>query len=285
MDVAVVSGASTGIGLATVDRLARDLSVVWAGVRAPERAELLDEVVANHPEGRVRPVRLDVDDDESVHDAFAQMRSEGEIDVLVNNAGVSGAGPVEEVPLDEFRRQMETNVFGVLRCTQAVVGSMRERAKGCIVNVGSLAGRFVRPSMGAYAASKHAVEALTEALAQELAPFGVRVAVVEPGVVATPIWTKSTPPQPDTAYPRAAEQALAYYAALLADPTPPQAVAEVIAQIVDGTRTEMRHPVGDDAVAVIAARSSVSDEDLVAMADLELDDWRAAWSARFGLEL
>jgi NAD(P)-dependent dehydrogenase (short-subunit alcohol dehydrogenase family) len=285
MTAAVVTGASSGIGLAAVVRLASEVDVVWAGARNPAGADALAAAARQLPEGRVRVVRLDVDDDDSVTEAFATVHAEGSVDVLVNNAGVSGSGPVEEVPLAEFRRQMETNFFGVVRCTQAVVGPMRERGRGCIVNVSSLAGRFVRPAMGAYAASKHAVEAMSEALAQELAPFGVRVRLIEPGVVLTPIWQRSSPPAPDTAYPLAAAKAMAYYARMLADPTPAEAVAEAIAAAVATDDLRLRTLVGWDAEAIAARRPHIADEDLVAMATLDTAAWKAAWAEHFGFTL
>ena len=119
-------------------------------------------------------------------------RRAGRIDVLVNNAGVAVHGSVEELPLSEFRRVMETNFFGALRCIQAVVPGMRERRHGCIVNVTSVAGRFSAAPQAPYSSSKWALEAASEALAQEVKPFGVRVAIVEPGVIATPIFGKIT---------------------------------------------------------------------------------------------
>lgn len=286
MSTAVVTGASTGIGLATTLRLAADHDVVWAACRNPEGAQELQAVLAEGAPGDVRTVRLDVDDDESVAAAFAKIaETSGPVDVLVNNAGVSGAAPLEELDLAELRRQMETNVFGLVRTTQAVVGSMRERRTGAIVNVGSLAGRFVRPGMAAYAATKHAVEAITEALAQELAPFGVRVAVVEPGVVLTAIWGKSTPPPGETAYPHATEKTLAYFGRMLREPTAPEVVAEVIATAVSTDEPKLRYPVGWEAESIVSTRARLADEELVAMAALDLDDWKAAWAEAFGFSL
>lgn len=285
--VALVTGASSGIGLATVLALAEAGHVVHAGVRSPERADGLRTAIAEAGvEDVVHVQRLDVDDDDSVATAVTEVvAASGDVDVLVNNAGVSGSGPVEEVPLAEFRRQMETNFFGVLRCTQAVLPSMRERRSGSIVLVSSLAGRFVRQAMGAYGATKHAVEALGEALAQEVAPFGVRVALIEPGVIATPIWTKSTPPPTETAYVHATEKAAAYYGRMLRDPAEPQEVAATIVEAISTDQPRLRWPVGWDAAAILAARPSVSDEALVEMATLDVPSWLAAWEAQFGFSL
>lgn len=275
MTVTVVTGASSGIGLATVVRLADEGHTVFAGARDPDGATKLHDAVAahEHPD-RIRVVAIDVDDDASVEAAFGHVVAEaGPVDVLVNNAGVSGSAPIEELALDELRRQMETNVFGLVRCTQAVIGSMRERRTGAVVNVGSLAGRFVRGGMGAYAATKHAVEAISDALAQEMAPFDVQVVLVEPGVIATDIWSKSSASIAETNYPMVASTTVSYFLRMLQDPTPASAVADVIARALVAEEPKLRHPVGWDAEATLAARPSVTDEDLIAMARLDLDGW------------
>jgi NAD(P)-dependent dehydrogenase (short-subunit alcohol dehydrogenase family) len=120
----------------------------------------------------------------------------GQIDVLVNNAGLGGGGSIEELPLGFFREIMETNYFGALRCIKALVPNMRTRRNGCIINVTSVAGRMAIAPAGPYAASKWALEALSECLAQELKAFNERVAIVEPGVIATPIFSKARPLPP-----------------------------------------------------------------------------------------
>src|SRR4051812_48924100 len=158
---------------------------------------------------------MDVDDDASVRDGVDQaLAQDGRIDVLVNNAGIAVHGSVEELPLSEFRRSMETNFFGALRCIQAVVPGMRERRQGCIVNVTSVAGRISSAPQAPYASSKWALEAASEALAQEVKPFGVRVAIVEPGVIATPIFGKVAPETGSSAYPHSRRMAALFAAAL-----------------------------------------------------------------------
>jgi NAD(P)-dependent dehydrogenase (short-subunit alcohol dehydrogenase family) len=142
---------------------------------------------------------MDVDDDASVATAIRKILAEHEhVDVLVNNAGVAIGGSVEEVPMGDFRQVMETNFFGALRCIKAVTPSMRERQRGCIVNVTSVAGRVALPPQAAYAASKWALEALSEVLAQEMKAFNVRVPIIEPGVIATPIFGKAKPMKGDS---------------------------------------------------------------------------------------
>ncbi len=291
MQTALVTGASTGIGQATAIRLASLCATVVAGVRDPDGVDDLRAALAASNAGNVEILRLDVDSDESVAAAVADAATRfGPIDVLVNNAGVSGAGSIEQMPLEEFRRQMETNVFGLLRCTQAVLPSMRERRSGAIVNIGSLAGRFVRQSMGAYAATKHAVEAITDALAQEVAPFGIRVAVVEPGVVRTAIWGKAGPSlaRADPAgnpYALADAKTMAYFGRILRGAIEPSVVADVVVEAITADSPLLRYPVGWDAETILAARRQITDEEMVAMAALDLDAWKASWADAFGFSL
>ena len=140
----------------------------------------------------MRIVALDVDDPGSVQRGVAEVLDKsGRVDILVNNAGIGGGGPIEDVPVDWVKTLFETNYFGVLRVTQAVLPGMRERRAGAIVNVSSVAGRLAVAGHGHYSAVKHALEAMSEALAQEVQRFGIRVAIVEPGVVVTPIFSKA----------------------------------------------------------------------------------------------
>ena len=133
----------------------------------------------------------DVDDAGSVQRGVAEVHGKaGRIDVLVNNAGIGGGGPIEDVPVDWVKTLFETNYFGVVRVTQAVLPGMRERRSGAIVNISSVAGRLAIAGHGHYSAVKHALEAMSEALAQEVQRFGIRVAIVEPGVVVTPIFAR-----------------------------------------------------------------------------------------------
>jgi NAD(P)-dependent dehydrogenase (short-subunit alcohol dehydrogenase family) len=142
MSTVVVTGTSSGIGLATAVTLARAGHIVFAGMRNLDRSDELREVISKESLS-IKIERLDVDDDNSVEGAFKQILKEANlIDVLVNNAGVSGTGPVELVPIGAFRQTMETNFFGALRCVKAVVPSMRQRQSGCIVNISSVAGQF-----------------------------------------------------------------------------------------------------------------------------------------------
>ena len=157
---------------------------------------------------------------------------------------------------------METNFFGGLRCIQAVVPSMRERRQGTIVNVTSIAGRVALPAHAPYAASKWAFEALSECLAQEMRAFNVRVVIVEPGVIATPIFAKARPLPRNSPYPPA-RRMRAIFAAALANPTPPSLVGELIRDFVDGDSWRLRHPAGPDAIPILKRRASRTDEQVI----------------------
>lgn len=178
----LITGASSGIGEECAVFLAQKGFRVFAAARRVENMEAL-KVVGS---GRVTPVAMDVTDEASIAAGLEAIAAEaGPLYGLVNNAGVSVMGPFERVPLSEWRRQYETNVFGVVAVTQAVLPQMREAGRGRIVNIGSLAGRIASPFQGVYASSKHAVEGLSDALRRELVPHGIKVSVVRPGFINT----------------------------------------------------------------------------------------------------
>lgn len=262
MGIGLITGSSSGIGLETAVALAAKGHVVYATMRAPERSSELRGRAAEQG-GDLRVLKLDVDDDASVNDAFEHVLSEhGHLDFLVNNAGVGTAGPVEERDIDDFRKTMETNFFGALRCIKAVLPAMRERRSGCIVNVSSVAGRVATSPQGAYTASKFALEGLSEVLAQEVKAFNIRVAIVEPGVIATPIFEKARTLPRATPYPQ--ERRLhALNDAALAHPTSPAVVAGKIVEIVEGDSWKLRYPVGRDARPFITWRKMLTDEEWV----------------------
>jgi len=223
MAIAFVTGTSTGIGAATAVSLARAGHTVYAGMRNPHRQGELHEAVARENLD-VHIVAHDVDDDSS---AKAAIVAAGRIDVLVNNAGIGVMGSLEETPLSQFRSAMETNYFGAVRCIQAVLPGMRERQSGCIVNVTSVAGRIAMAPQAPYAASKWALEAMSECLAQEVKGFGIRVATVEPGVIATPIFGKAVPDRENSRYPHM-RRMNELFRASLENPVPPSVVGDKI---------------------------------------------------------
>ena len=184
----LVTGASTGIGAACALRLVREGYRVFAGIRSAEDGERLRDRAG----GRLLPLPLDVTDGRMIERAAAAIaEAQGEAGLLglVNNAGIAVGGPLEYLPVEDLRTQLEVNVVGLHAVTQACLPMIR-RAKGRVVHIGSISGRIASPFTGAYAASKHAVEALCDALRLELAPEGISVSVVEPGQVRTPIWDK-----------------------------------------------------------------------------------------------
>jgi NAD(P)-dependent dehydrogenase (short-subunit alcohol dehydrogenase family) len=175
----LITGCSSGIGRASALRLARGGWTVYASARRPESiAELAD--------AGCRTLMLDVTDEESMRAAVAQVeREHGAVGVLINNAGYSQSGPVEQVAMDAVRRQFETNVFGVVALTQLVLPRMREQRWGKIVNVGSMGGRLTFPGGGFYHATKHALEAISDALRFEVRGFGIDTILIEPGLIVT----------------------------------------------------------------------------------------------------
>jgi NAD(P)-dependent dehydrogenase (short-subunit alcohol dehydrogenase family) len=284
MAIALVTGTSSGIGLAAAVTLARGGHTVIATMRNVDKAGELQTIIA----AETLPITvaaMDVDDDASVAAAIRKIIAEHEhVDVLVNNAGVAIGGSVEEVPIEDFRQVMETNFFGALRCIKAVTPSMRERRKGCIINVTSVAGRVATAPQAAYASSKWALEALSECLAQEMRAFNVRVAIIEPGVIATPIFGKAKPPKKDSPYPHA-RRMRAMFAASLARPTSPFVVGELIVEIVDGDSWQLRYPVGPDAAPIIQWRASKTDEEMVRMGAATDDEYKARVKQEFGLDV
>jgi len=185
----LVTGASSGIGFATAVRLARRGTIVFAGIRR----QVDGEALLRENSGRIKPMLLDVTDDASLQRARTRIESlrEFRLDALVNNAGIAVAGPLELLPQSELRRQFDVNFFAPMALTQAFLPLLRESG-GRIVNVSSVAGKMAAPYLGAYSASKFALEAASDALRLELRPFGVSVSVIEPGDVRTPIWRRSS---------------------------------------------------------------------------------------------
>jgi NAD(P)-dependent dehydrogenase (short-subunit alcohol dehydrogenase family) len=285
MAIALVTGTSTGIGLATALTLARGGHTVYATMRNPAGGAAEIQEIVTKEDLPLSVLPLDVDSDDSVKTCVAQvLQQSGRVDVLVNNAGIGLHGSVEELPVSEFRRAMETNFFGALRCIQAVVPGMRERRHGVIVNVTSVAGRISMAPQAPYAASKWALEALSEALAQEMKPFGVRVAIVEPGVIATPIFGKVQPTQAESRYPHERRIA-ALFAASLKNPVSPYVVGEAIHRIVESNSSQLRYPVGPTAAAFLGWRSSMSDEQWIDWAAVTDEEWAARVKRDFGLDL
>ncbi|WP_310497666.1 SDR family NAD(P)-dependent oxidoreductase [Sandarakinorhabdus sp.] len=272
----VVTGARRGIGREIALTLARAGHAVVATMRSTDGCDLADIAAAENL--AIEVAALDVDDDASVAALFAQPGM-GTVDVLINNAGILSINAVEDESMAMLQAIMNTNFFGVVRCMKAVVPAMRTRGHGLIINISSISGRMAVFGQGAYCASKHALEAASEALAQELAPFGVRVAMVEPGIIATDMAVENLPsPRADSAYPHG-RRMLAFYADTGNSGPSPSVVAETVLDIVSGRITAFRTPTGPGAAAFLALRGSMTDEAWITMSDT-LDD--GVFFERFG---
>lgn len=256
--VALVTGASSGIGAATARRLARAGLTVYGAAR---RLDRLAELAADG----VRAVELDVTSDDSMTAAVDHVLSEaGRIDVLVNNAGYGSYGAIEDVPMAEARRQIEVNLFGLARMIQLVVPGMRGRGGGTIVNITSIGGKITTPLGGWYHASKFAVEGLSDALRTELAPFGIDVVVIEPGGIATE-WgdiamESAKAASGDGAYAqRVAAASAAMEGPIAQRGSDPDVVARTIERAVTAGRPRTRYAVGFMAKPSLIARRVLPD--------------------------
>ena len=287
--IALVTGTSTGIGLATALHLARNGFQVRAALRNLARGEILRTAARN--EGLpVELVSMDVTDDASVDACIDGIRQrDGGIDVLVNNAGLSGAAPFELTPDAEHREMFEANYFGPIRTMRRILPEMRERGSGTIINVSSVTGLVPVANQIPYTASKHALEAATEALAVEVAALGIRVALIEPGVFATQIWENSqeaTRYDRDSPYQHIMRRNGKMYAALLRQAGDPADVAAVIHEAITTDAPRLRWLVGADAEAMVAGRRAVTDEEYLRigehMSDEECD---AAYKRLLGLSI
>ncbi len=288
MKIAVVTGTSTGIGLSTSLHLAANGYRVFAGMRNPGKAAPLREAAAERGLP-VEVVEMDVTDQESVDAAFATARAAGPVDVLVNNAGIGGATPLELTPENEHRAMFDTNYFGAIKCIQAVVTEMRERRSGTIVNVTSTEGRVAIPNQIAYSASKWALEAAGEALAHELYRFGVRVVNIEPGVIMTHIFDNSAPMSrydKQSPYMQIMRRNGKMFAAGFRSNTQPEVVAATILEAITTDDYKLRWPAGADAFAMLEGRAQITDEEWVTMgADLSDEEYNARYKAAFGIDL
>jgi NAD(P)-dependent dehydrogenase (short-subunit alcohol dehydrogenase family) len=272
MPVILITGSSTGLGYATAETLARNGHTVYATMRNPKRSPQLQQLAEDN-RLPITILPMDVLDDQSVQSAISFVLSkEGHIDVLVNNAGISALGAVEELPMELFKADMDTNYFGTVRCIKTVLPSMRERKAGCIINMSSAAGEMFSNFHGTYCASKAAVEAFSECLAQELAPFNIRVAVVQPAFIETPIFNKVNEIPSDTHYPNI-KRYLSLFAATLENHESPNKVGEAINDIVSGKRNAFRTPVGLYAEGFLNFRASMTDEDWINSVSASDDDW------------
>ncbi|MCX8103577.1 MAG: SDR family oxidoreductase [Candidatus Bipolaricaulota bacterium] len=256
--IALITGSNSGIGLETALYLARRGFTVWATMRNLQKADELRKIVESE-RLPIEIAQLDVDDDTSVKHAVAQiLQKSGRIDVLINNAGYGLRGAAEEVSLDEWRRQFETNFFGVIRVTQAVLPQMRAQRSGAIVNISSVLGRMAIPFSGPYTSSKFALEGLSETLRYELAPFNIKVILIEPGFIATKF-------QENAQLAQAAQREDSPYAIFkqasgrrvqrnIYRAAPAETVAATIYRAITHPSPKLRYPVGREARLVLPLR-------------------------------
>ena len=256
----LVTGANSGIGLVTVLELAAAGYDVVGTVRSAAKAELVASAAAERGV-QLRTVQMDVDDEDSCRTALDEVAAmtDGGPWAVVNNAGYAQSGAVEDVSDAEARAQLETNVLAPVRIARLVLSRMRERGDGRIVNVSSVAGRLSTPLMGWYCASKHALEAVTDALRMEVEPDGVRVVLVEPGMFGTDIWSAAKEggfPEPTTARYAAAYARAEAVSNRGADKLPdPVWVARTIRVALANPVPLARYVVGADAVGGILAET------------------------------
>jgi len=258
----LITGCSSGIGRATAERLAARGWTVYATARNPDS-------IADLAERGCKTLALDVDDEESMRAAVAAVEAaEGAVGVLVNNAGYSQSGPIEEVSLEAVRRQFETNVFGLVRLTQLCLPGMRRQGWGKVVNVSSMGGRFTFPGGGFYHATKHAVEAISDALRFEVRGFGIDTIVIEPGLIVTGFGDAAVasiegapadgPYAKFTATVRKATDEV-YKGPMAKLGGPPETVAKAIERAISARRPKTRYKVTPSARIVLGLRKLLPD--------------------------
>jgi len=265
--VALVTGSSSGIGYETSLLLARNQIVTYASMRNLKKGDDLLKIVTNE-KIPLKVIQLDVDDDKSVMNAVNTIVEEnGRIDILVNNAGFDMFGPLEDLTIDEIKAQFETNFFGLIRTTKAVIPTMRKQQSGTIVNISSLGGRIgLLPFLTAYHASKFAVEGFTESLRQELVQFNIDIILIEPGAIRSNFIdnsknAKNYNPE-NSPYSNTIQKVFEGFESIMGNSSHPEDVAETILKAVNTTTPDMRYPVGKDAEFALKVREKLSDKEM-----------------------
>ena len=283
MKSVIITGANRGIGLNTAIAFARAGYQVFATMRNPDKAIELKKRISEESLN-ISLSAMDVNSDESVNQAMdAILKKNGQVDVLVNNAGIEVHGSVEELEMADFKSVMETNYFGVLRCIKKLLPLMRTQRSGCIINISSVAGRVSNSPLGAYMASKFALEAISETLAGEVKPFNIHVAIVEPGIIDTDM-ARSISYGGNSIYP-AVNRFGGLFVESLKSPRPSTMVSDKILEIAESGTWILRHPVGPDAKPFIDWRASMSDEQWVDHNAASDEEWYAATERDFGMDV
>ena len=284
---AVVTGANSGIGRATALYLAGQGYRVIGTVRSFDKAGKL-EAMAHDLGVEVGLVELDVADDESVRRGFEPILDRlGRVDLLVNNAGVGPIAVAEHCPTSLYLDTINVNLVGAVRCTQAVLPSMRAGRSGCIVNIGSITGVVAASAQSPYAASKFALEGWTDGLAQEVAAFGIRVKLIQAGVTKSAIQAKnSETPNESGAYTAHYRRMFRFYLAGLAVPTDPMVVAAEVHRAANDPSPTIRYPCSWAGVESIEGRQRMSDADWVGLGAIDDDEaYYERFRQLFGLDI
>jgi len=272
--VAIVTGSSSGIGLETSLLLARNGFFTYATMRNTAKSNKINELKQKE-KLPLEVLKLDVTDNKSVNEAIEKVANEqGKIDVLVNNAGYALVGPLEELSIQEFKEQFETNLFGVTRVTQYVLPIMRKQRHGTIVNISSIAGRIGFPLTSAYVSSKFALEGLSESISYELEQFGIKVILIEPGVIKTNFdnnlkigknvsSTSTAVNDRNSPYVDITEKRIAGFKPRFENGLPPIEVAKAILNAITSKniQPELRYLVGNDAFKLMEIRKNKSDRE------------------------
>ena len=269
--VAIVTGSSSGIGLATSLALARNGYLTYATMRNLAKRDSIQST-AEKQHLSIRTVQLDVTDENSVKNAIQSILSEsGRIDLLVNNAGYGLTGALEDIRIDEIRALYETNLFGVIRVTQAVLPTMRKQGSGRIINISSGAGRIGYPGGSAYVSSKFALEGLSESMAYEIEQFGIRTVLVEPGFVRTNfgenIVIAKKAQDPNSPYSQMMMQmkSSSYRRRMIENASDADLVASVVVEAATAKEPNLRYLAGKDVQQMVAVKKNMSDEEFQKM--------------------
>jgi NAD(P)-dependent dehydrogenase (short-subunit alcohol dehydrogenase family) len=261
--VVIVTGSSSGIGYETALLLARNGFRTYATMRNLEKAKAISDV-AKKEKLSLYTTKLDVTDERSVNEAIKTIKSDaGRIDVLVNNAGYGLVGSLEDLQMSEIKAQYETNVFGLIRVTQAVLPIMRQQKGGIIVNISSVGGKMALPLSSPYISTKFAVEGLSESIAYDLEPFGIKVVMIEPGAIKTNFDTGMVIAQknqnPSSPYYTSMQKLQSSLYSLVKNGTPAAKVAEVILEAITTPSPNLRYTAGDDAAFLVQKRRELQD--------------------------
>jgi short-subunit dehydrogenase len=264
--VAIITGCSSGIGYETSILLAKNGFKTYATMRNVEKGDKLKDI-AEKENLDLKIIKLDVTDDYSIKNAINEIiRETSRIDILVNNAGNNIAGTVEDLSIEEFKEQFETNFFGLVRVTKAVLPIMRNQNSGIIVNLSSIVGKMAIPLNSAYTSSKFAVEGFSESVRYELEDFGIKVILIEPGVIKSNFYenikmSKNSLADPKSPYQPITQKIFEAFLSMIQYAFPAKIVADVILEAITSDNPKIRYAVGDDAKSITEAKKKLSDKE------------------------